>query len=225
VSPSGGTGDGRSALIIVDVQTDFLPGGALGITDSDQILPGIERLMTSGRFPVQVATQVWYPRDHVSFASRYAGKEPFDAIALGGEAGGGNTREPRGLLPDHCVRGTAGAELAPGLPWDGVSAVIRRGMDPEVVAGSGFRDNGGPSGKRASTGLGGWLQERGVEHVVICGLARDRCVRWTAEDAADAGFHVTIRWDLTRSVDPSGDEALREELEDLNIWITRQPAT
>jgi nicotinamidase/pyrazinamidase len=98
-------------------------------------------------------------------------------------------------------------------------------MDPGVDSYSGFRNNVGPSGRRAPTGLGGWLEEQEVAHLVICGLARDYCVRWTAEDAVKAGFHVTIRWDLTRSVDPSGDVALREELENLNIWITGQPAS
>ncbi|TVP47485.1 MAG: nicotinamidase [Gemmatimonadales bacterium] len=215
----GGSGgeDERTALIIVDVQPDFLPGGALGVAEGDQILPGIRRLMTSGRFPIQVATQDWHPPDHGSFASRHPGRNPLDVIELHGE--------PQVLWPDHCVQGTPGAELAPGLPWERVSAVIRKGTDPRVDSYSGFRNNIGPSGERPPTGLGGWLREQNVAHVVICGLARDFCVRWTAEDAVGAGFHVTLRWDLTRSVDPAGDEALREHLEDQNIWIAGHQAS
>jgi len=202
----------RSALLVVDVQPDFLPGGALAVPEGDRILPGIHRLMTSGAFPLQVATQDWHPSDHASFASNHPGHAPFQVVELHGEA--------QVLWPDHCVQGTPGAELAPGLPWERVAAVIRKGMDPGVDSYSGFRNNVGPDGTRPPTGLAGWLRERGVDHVVICGLARDYCVRWTAEDAVAAGFRVTLRWELTRSVDPSGDAKLRAHLEGMGIRVT-----
>lgn len=211
----------RTALLVVDVQPDFLPGGALAVPEGDRILPGIRRLMSSGTFPLQVATQDWHPADHASFASRHPGRAPFDVIELHGQ--------PQVLWPDHCVHGTPGAELARGLPrgelpWERVSAIVRKGMDPQVDSYSGFRNNIGPDGRRPPTGLAGWLRERDVEHVVLCGLARDYCVRWTAEDAVAAGFQVTLPWALTRSVDPSGDAELRTHLEGIGVRITEDEA-
>jgi nicotinamidase/pyrazinamidase len=198
--------DTTTALLLVDIQPDFLPGGALAVEGGDQILEGVERLMTSDAFHLQVATQDWHPPRHTSFASQHEGHDPFDEITLHGH--------PQTLWPDHCVQGTAGARLAPGLPWDRVSAIIRKGMDPQVDSYSGFRNNWGPRGTRPSTGLAGLLRERGVGRIVVCGLARDVCVRWTVEDALDEGFDVTLAWELTRSVDPSGDAVLRRTLED-----------
>lgn len=201
-----------TALLIVDVQPDFLPGGHLAVGEGDQILPGVRRLMESDAYSVKVATQDWHPPEHVSFASNHAGAEPFQVIPLHGH--------DQVLWPDHCIQGTAGAELHPDLPWKEVHAVIRKGTDPRVDSYSGFRNNWGPKGDRPTTGLAGYLKERGVDAVVVCGLARDYCVRWTAEDAAEAGFQTTLVWDLTRSVDPEGDEALREELKRQGIHIT-----
>jgi nicotinamidase/pyrazinamidase len=200
------------ALLIVDVQPDFLPGGALAVEEGDLILDGIRRLMESGAFHLQVATQDWHPADHASFASNHEGGEPFDTVRLHGH--------DQALWPDHCVQGTPGAELHDALPWNRVSAVIRKGMDPRVDSYSGFRNNWGPGGERPSTGLAGYLRDRGVESVYLCGLARDYCVRWSAEDAAEAGFRTVFLWDLTRSVDPSGDEVLREHLTSLGVEIT-----
>lgn len=194
----------HTALIVVDMQPDFLPGGALAVGEGDRILGGVAELMRSGRFPVKVATQDWHPPDHVSFASNHEGAEPMQLIDLHGHE--------QVLWPDHCVQGTLGAELREGLPWNEIDAVVRKGTDPAVDSYSGFRNNWGPSGDRPATGLAGYLRDRGVDRVVICGLARDYCVRWTVEDAVDAGFDTTLVWDLTRSVDPSGDEALRRDL-------------
>lgn len=123
------------------------------------------------------------------------------------------------LWPDHCVQGTDGAELHPDLPWDRVEAVIRKGTFRERDSYSGFRDNWGPGGERRPTGLAGYLRERQIERVYVCGLARDVCVRWTAEDTADAGFETWVLWDLCRSVDPSGDGALRGALEQRGVGI------
>lgn len=202
----------RSALILVDIQPDFMPGGALPVQEGDEILGGVRRLMEEAGFALQVATQDWHPPGHVSFASRHPGRTPMDVIELYGH--------DQTLWPDHCVQGTPGSELHPGLPWTHVEAVIRKGTDPATDSYSGFRNNWNPDGERPPTGLAGYLEERGIETVYLCGLARDVCVRWTAEDAADAGFDTRVLWDLTRSVDPSADEELRSALEARGVRIT-----
>jgi nicotinamidase/pyrazinamidase len=201
----------RAALLLVDIQPDFLPGGALAVGDGDAILGPVARLMKNGTFALQVATQDWHPERHVSFASRHPGQKPFDVIDLYGH--------DQVLWPDHCVQGTAGADLHPDLPWHRVEAVIRKGTSPRADSYSGFRNNWDPDGARPPTGLAGYLRERGIEEVWLCGLARDFCVRWTAEDAADEGFVTRVLWDLTRSVDPSEDDALRRSLEDRGVGI------
>jgi nicotinamidase/pyrazinamidase len=202
-----------SALLVIDLQPDFLPGGALAVEDGDKVVPGIRALMESGSFPLRVATQDWHPPGHASFASSHQGKSPFDVIPLHGH--------DQVLWPDHCVQGTPGAELHPGSPWERVHAVIRKGSDPAVDSYSGFRNNWGPGGDRLPTGLAGYLRDRGVERVYLCGLARDYCVRWSAEDAAEAGFETYFIWDLTRSVDPSGDEELRRALEEQGVRVVQ----
>ncbi len=202
------------ALIVVDVQPDFLPGGSLPVGEGDAIIPGVWELMESNAFPVKVATQDWHPPEHASFASNHDGAEPLETIRLHGH--------DQILWPDHCVQGTPGAELYPQLPWTRVDAVIRKGTDPRVDSYSGFRNNWGPGGDRPPTGLAGYLRERDVEEVVICGLARDFCVQWTAEDAVEAGFRTTLVWDLTRSVDPSGDDELRSALEEQGVRIVEK---
>jgi nicotinamidase/pyrazinamidase len=199
------------ALIVVDMQPDFLPGGRLAVREGDQVLDGIAEILRSEDFAVKVATQDWHPPAHVSFASNHQGREPMETIELHGHE--------QVLWPDHCVQGSPGAALLAELPWDSVDAIIRKGVDPAVDSYSGFRNNWGPDGSRPSTGLAGFLRDRGVSGVVVCGLARDFCVRWTAEDAVEAGFHTTLRWDLSRSVDPTGDGELRVELEKLGVRI------
>ena len=206
----------RSALLLIDIQPDFVPGGALPVQEGDAILEPVADLMAGGLFDLQVATQDWHPAEHVSFASGHEGCEPGDVIELHGH--------DQRLWPDHCVQGTEGAELHPALPWDRVAAVIRKGTDPRSDSYSGFRNNWNPEGERPETGLAGYLRERGVEAVYLCGLARDVCVRWSAEDAADAGFETWVLWDLTRSVDPSGDEELREALEEAGVRVTDSSA-
>ena len=201
----------KAVLILVDIQPDFLPGGSLAVEEGDRILEPVARLMREGPFMLQVATQDWHPEDHVSFASQHPGREPMEVIELHGHE--------QTLWPDHCVEGTPGAELHPDLPWERVEAVIRKGTSPQADSYSGFRNNWNPDGERPPTGLAGYLRERGIEEVYICGLARDICVRWTAEDAAEEGFVTRILWDLTRSVNPSGDDELREELEAQGIEI------
>lgn len=210
--PAMPTDDARgAALLLVDVQPDFLPGGALAVADGDAILAPLRALLARDPFALYVATQDWHPRGHVSFASRHPGRRPFDVIDLHGH--------PQTLWPDHCVQGTAGAELSPALPWDRVAAVIRKGADAEVDSYSGFRNNWDAAGTRPPTGLGGYLRERGVESVYVCGLARDYCVKWTAEDAAAAGFRTTVLWDLARPVDPASDARVRADLERAGVAI------
>lgn len=208
---SSSTASFHRALLVVDVQPDFLPGGSLAVESGDQILPGIRHLMTTQHFGLQVATQDWHPPDHVSFASNHPGSSPFDTLDLHGHE--------QILWPDHCVQGTDGAELVEDLPWERVAAIVRKGMDPRIDSYSGFRNNWAPGGDRPRTGLAGYLSERGITDVFVCGLARDVCVRWTVQDAVEAGFATHLLWDLTRSVDPSGDEEMRQDLADRGIRI------
>lgn len=209
---SGGLeGAEGAALILVDIQPDFLPGGALAVPDGDAILDPVRRLVERDPFALYVATQDWHPPQHVSFASRHPGRSPLDVIELYGH--------DQVLWPDHCVQGTPGAELHHAIPWERVSAIIRKGTDAETDSYSGFRNNWNREGERPSTGLLGYLRERGVERIFLCGLARDYCVKWSAEDAAAAGLRTTVLWDLTRPVDPASDDAVRRDLEQAAVEI------
>ena len=201
----------RSALVVVDVQPDFLPGGALPVPGGDAILEPLRALLERLPFGIAVATQDWHPRGHVSFASAHPGKKPFDVIEVHGHE--------QTLWPDHCVQGTPGAELHGALPWERVSAVIRKGAQRDVDSYSGFRNNWDAAGGRPPTGLAGYLRERGVEDVFVCGLARDFCVKWSAEDAAAAGFRTTVLWDLTRPVVPASDAQVRADLERAGVRV------
>ncbi len=201
----------RAALLVVDIQPDFLPGGALAVAEGDRIIAPIRRLIESDQFGLCVATQDWHPPHHISFASSHSGKAPLDVIELYGHE--------QVLWPDHCIQGTPGAELADGLPWARMSAVIRKGNDPAVDSYSGIRNNWNPEGKRPATGLAGYLKERGIRDVFVCGLARDYCVKWTAEDAASEGFTVRVLWDLTRAVDPSSDDLVRRDVDKAGVTL------
>jgi nicotinamidase/pyrazinamidase len=194
----------HAALLVVDVQHDFLPGGALAIGDGDRILAPLRELLEARVFDVVVATQDWHPPNHVSFASHHAGRRPFETITLYG-------RE-QVLWPDHCVAGSPGAELHPELPWRYFSAVIRKGTDPAVDSYSGFRNNWNVDGRRPPTGLAGYLRELEIRAVYVCGLARDVCVKWTAEDAVELGFSTTVLWDLTRPVHAASDASVAATL-------------
>lgn len=200
-----------NALIIVDVQPDFLPGGALAVPEGDAILEPLRQLLGHFPFGLAVATQDWHPPGHVSFASSHPGRQPFDVIEV--------HDMPQTLWPDHCVQGTPGAELSQELPWDRVSAVIRKGAQAGVDSYSGFRNNWDAEARRPPTGLAGYLREREVEEVFVCGLARDFCVKWTAEDAASAGFRTTVLWDLTRPVDAASDGEVRGALERAGVTV------
>jgi nicotinamidase/pyrazinamidase len=205
-----------TALIVVDLQPDFMPGGALPVDDGDAIVAPITALVRAERFGLCVATQDWHPEGHISFTSQHEGKEPMDGIELYGH--------DQTLWPDHCVQGTPGAALHPDMDWTYIEAIIRKGTDPKSDSYSGFRNNWNPDGERPPTGLESYLKERGIDTVVVCGLARDVCVQWTAEDAADAGFRTLFLWDLTRAVVPDNDDQVRAELEDAGVEVIESTA-
>jgi nicotinamidase/pyrazinamidase len=190
----------RAALLVVDVQNGFIsepnelpvPGGA-------EVVPVINRILPE--FPVVVASQDWHPREHGSFASRYPGRKPFDRGTLGGL--------DQIFWPDHCVQGTRGAELHPGLDQNRIQAMIRKGMDPEADSYSVFHDNAG----RNPTGLDGYLRARAVSRICLAGLTLDYCVRWSALDARRLlpEVDVIVITDATRPVaHDTGVEAMRE---------------
>lgn len=201
-----------SALLLVDIQPDFLPGGSLAITNGDAILEPVGRLLQDDPFALYVATQDWHPPGHVSFASSHPGRQPFEVVDLYGH--------PQTLWPDHCVQGTPGAELHSAIDWRRVSAIVRKGEDADADSYSGFRNNWNARGERPATGLAGYLREHGITRVHLCGLARDFCVKWSAEDAAAAGFQTTVLWDLTRPVDPASDDRVRADLERALVRIS-----
>ena len=199
------------ALIVVDLQPDFMPGGALPCADGDALVAPIATLLASRAYGTVVATQDWHPAGHVSFASEHAGARPFEQILLHGQ--------PQTLWPDHCVQGTDGAGLHAGVDWNAADVILRKGNRPDVDSYSAFRENHGPGGVRPATGLAGWLRERGIREVHVCGLARDYCVLWTAQDAAKAGFAVGFHWALTRPVSTDNDDATRQALATAGIAI------
>lgn len=193
-----------SLLLLVDVQHDFLPGGALAVADGNEIIAPIAALLESRAFDHVLATQDWHPPGHISFASSHTGRAPFDTIELYGHE--------QVLWPDHCVAGTTGAELSPAVPTIHIDGIVRKGTDPRVDSYSGFRNNWDEHGARPVTGLGGYVRELAPARVFVCGLARDYCVKWTAEDAVGLGFDTSVIWDLTRPVAPSSDAAVRSGL-------------
>ena len=199
------------ALLVIDLQPDFMPGGALPCQHGDAIVPGIAALLEARHYQTVVATQDWHPADHASFATQHAGRKPFDAIELHGQ--------PQTLWPDHCVQGTAGATLDARVNWKHADLILRKGSQREVDSYSAFRENIGPQATRAPTGLAGWLHERNIREVHVCGLARDYCVLWSAQDAAISGFAVRFLWDLTRPVSAANDAATRIALNECGIEI------
>lgn len=179
-------------LLLVDLQNDFLPGGALAVPDGDTVIPVANKLQPA--FPLVVATQDWHPANHGSFASNHRGRKVFDQIELNGL--------PQTLWPVHCVQNTQGAELAGTLNRDRIAKVFPKGTDAGLDSYSGFFDNG----RRQSTGLGEWLKARAVTEVFVCGLATDYCVKFTALDAARMGFTTYLIADACRGVNlRSGD--------------------
>jgi nicotinamidase/pyrazinamidase len=185
-------------LLITDIQNDFVAGGSLEVPFGEQIIPLVNEL--SEHFDLVVATQDWHPPTHKSFASNHAGKKIFDKIVLGGLE--------QVLWPDHCVQGSAGAAIHHDLKTDRVEAIFRKGMDPEIDSYSAFYDNG----HRKNTGLAGYLRDRGVTTVYVCGLAGDYCVFYSAKDALNAGFKTIMIEDATRAISKSDFEKAKQEL-------------
>ena len=187
-------------LIVVDVQNDFCPGGALAVRDGDHVVPVINDLLP--RFDLVVATQDWHPAEHKSFASNHEGKQPGQIIDLDGLT--------QVLWPDHCVQNTPGADFVDALNTQGLQRIFQKGTDLEVDSYSGFFDNG----HRHSTGLGEYLTERGVSGVYVVGLATDYCVKFTALDAQNLGFKTFVIEDACRGVElHEGD--VRRALDDM----------
>lgn len=176
------------ALIIVDMQNDFMPGGALAVPEGDLIIDRINELQN--KFELIVATQDWHPANHKSFASQHEGKNPFDVIELNGLQ--------QTLWPDHCIQGTPGANLHQDLNTNRIEAIFRKGTNPEIDSYSGFFDNG----RKKNTGLHGYLQDRKVDAVYVCGLAADFCVYYTAMDALSLGYSTSILDASVKAIDP-----------------------
>ncbi len=191
-----------NVLLVIDVQNDFMPGGALAVADGDAVVPVINRL--ARRFDQVVITQDWHPRAHVSFAANHAGAEPFSLRTL-----------PYGeqvMWPVHCVQDTPGAALHAGLEIAHARLVIRKGLDASVDSYSAFVE----ADRRTSTGLAGYLHALGAKRVWCCGLATDYCVAWSALDARAAGFEAAVIEDACRAIDLDGSLA--------RAWQTLQDA-
>lgn len=194
------------ALIIVDLQNDFLPGGTLAVPQGDLIIERINQIQE--KFDLVIATQDWHPVNHKSFASQYEDKNVYDCIDLDGIN--------QVLWPDHCVQGTKGAELAINLNTDRIEAIFRKGTNPEIDSYSAFYDNN----KQKSTGLHGYLQELNVDQLYICGLAADYCVYFTALDALNLGYSTTILDESTKPISKENFDQLKNQFRELGGKIS-----
>lgn len=197
-----------NALILVDIQNDFLPGGALPVANGDDVVPVANTVQP--RFPLVVATQDWHLANHGSFASQHPGRKPGDRGELAGL--------PQVFWPDHCVQGTPGADFAAGLNRKHVAKVFPKGTDPKIDSYSGFFDNG----HRKATGLGDYLRARDVSDVYLLGLATDYCVKATALDACQLGFKVHLILDGCRGVNLREGDVDRaiEEMRTAGVRVT-----
>ncbi len=184
------------ALIIVDAQYDFMPGGALAVSEGDEIIPVINKMIP--QVDLVVATQDWHPADHLSFASQHKGRQPFDIIKLKGQ--------DQVLWPDHCIQGSRGAEIHEEIDQHAIEAVFRKGMDREIDSYSGFYDNN----HERTTGLAGYLREKGAKELYFCGLAADVCVFYSLKDSLDEGFYTILVKNGTRAIN---DDAFTEQLQ------------
>lgn len=178
------------ALIVIDVQNDFCPGGALAVAGGDEIVPGINALMAD--FDAVVLTQDWHPAGHSSFASSHPGADPMSLVDM--------PYGPQVLWPDHCIQGSQGAEFHKDLNADRADLIIRKGYNPAIDSYSAFFEND----HTTPTGLEGYLRTRGFDDLTMVGLATDFCVNYSAVDAAILGFNVTVRQDLCRAIDFDG---------------------
>jgi len=194
------------ALILTDIQYDFLPGGALAVEDGDKVIPIANKVQH--KFDLIVATQDWHPENHGSFASNQEGKEPMDKGKLGGL--------DQVFWPDHCVQGSRGAELHDDLNTNKIEAIFRKGMEPEIDTYSTFFDNG----HKKDTGLNAYLKGRDIDHVYVTGLAADFCVYYTLKDAVNLGYETTLIKDATRAIDKENFENnIMKELKESGVKI------
>ncbi len=185
------------ALIVIDVQNDFCPGGALEVPQGDEILRGINALMPE--FDAVVLTQDWHPAGHSSFASSHDGHAPYEVVTM--------PYGPQVLWPAHCIQGSIGAQFHPDLQTDRADLIIRKGYNPDIDSYSAFFEND----HSTPTGLEGYLRTRGIERLTMVGLALDFCVNFSAVDAAKLGFKVEVREDLCRAIDLDGSLAKSRE--------------
>ena len=197
----------KKALLVVDIQNDFTPGGALGVNRGDEVIEIANRVMKN--FDHVIATQDWHPPDHKSFASQHEGKIPGEFIELNGL--------PQILWPDHCVMGTRGAEFAPGLNISGITKVVQKGLNKEVDSYSGFFDNA----HGHATGLEDYLRSQGIDDLYILGLATDYCVKYTALDARKLGFNIGLIIEGVRGVElnPGDCDAAIEEMKEAGVKV------
>ena len=186
------------ALLLVDIQNDFMPSGRLPVAEGDAIIEPVNRII--GGYPLVVASQDWHPAGHESFASAHAGKKPFDVINLHGLE--------QVLWPDHCIAGSSGAAFHPELNTTPIAAVFRKGMDKHTDSYSAFYDNG----RRRSTQLAAYLRAHGVTDIDVAGLAADFCVYFSMADALAEGFRVCLLEHATRAIDAAGFAAKKAEL-------------
>ncbi|WP_373047545.1 bifunctional nicotinamidase/pyrazinamidase [Vulgatibacter sp.] len=200
------------ALIVVDIQNDFLPGGALAVPHADEVVPVINRLLPC--FELVVATKDWHPRAHGSFATAHPGKKPGDRVDLYGIE--------QVLWPPHCVQESRGAAFAPGLDTSHFAATFYKGVDPTVDSYSAFFDNA----RRRSTGLDLYLEEHGVRHIHLAGLATDYCVRATAAHGLELGLDVTVIEDACRGIDlePGDSQRTLDDLQAAGVHVVRSEA-
>lgn len=194
------------ALLLVDIQNDFLPGGALAVPNGDGVIPVANKLQLA--FPLVVATQDWHPANHGSFAVSHPGKKAFEQITLNGL--------PQTLWPVHCVQQTPGAALAARLNQERIAQVFPKGTDAGIDSYSGFFDNG----HRKATGLGDWLKQKGVTEVFVCGLATDYCVKFTALDAVQLGFKTYFIEDASRGVNLQPNDVKNAISEMIHAGVT-----
>ncbi|RYC12115.1 bifunctional nicotinamidase/pyrazinamidase [Ciceribacter ferrooxidans] len=199
------------ALLLIDIQNGFCPGGNLPVAGGDEVVPVANALMASGKYDLVVASQDWHPPGHGSFASSHPGKTPFKMGELSGK--------PQMLWPDHCVQGTEDAAFHPDLDVSHIDHVQRKGQNPAVDSYSAFRDND----RAALTGLTDYLKAKGVSEVDICGLATDYCVKFSAIDAVEMLPGVKVRFieDASRGIDPEGVKTAIAEMREKGVEIVR----
>lgn len=196
----------QKALVVIDLQNDFCPGGALAVTEGDQIVPLVNRLIDEHDHVI--LTQDWHPAGHSSFASSHVGRQPFETVAM-----------PYGdqtLWPDHCIQGSPGGDFHPELEWTKAELIIRKGFRPAIDSYSAFFEND----HRTPTGLGGYLRERGITTLTFVGLAADYCVAYSAINAVKLGFKATVLLDGTRGIDLGGSmDAMKLKMKQTGVAL------